>query len=253
MVGKELYGLLGRKLGHSFSPRYFNSKFKNEGIDAAYELFEIPEITHLTEIITAHPTLMGLNVTIPYKQEVLPYLNSVDKVAQRIGAVNVIKINRQGDDFELKGFNTDQPAFRQSIEPLLRKDLTHKALILGTGGASKAVAVTFEQLGIPYQFVSRTPGEKEISYDQLTKEVVENTTVIVNTTPLGMYPNIEVAPPIPYHWLNERHLCYDLIYNPEETLFMRKASERGALTKNGQEMLERQAAASWLIWQNEEV
>lgn len=243
------YGLLGYPLGHSFSKNYFNQKFEAEKIDAEYLNFEIPDIKEIKSVIKENPELNGLNVTIPYKQQVIPYLDDLDDDARLIGAVNVIKFSKGlFGKVKLKGYNSDIIGFKQSIEPLL-KDHHRKALILGTGGASKAVFHGLKQLGIAASFVSRQSKEYCITYEEITEKIMEQYHVIVNTTPLGMYPNVNACPNIPYELLTSDHLLYDLLYNPDETLFMQKGKERGAVVKNGLEMLLLQAFAAWEIWQ----
>ena len=243
------YGLLGYPLGHSFSRNYFNQKFEAERIDAEYLNFEIPEIKEIKNVIKENPELNGLNVTIPYKEQVIPYLDDLDEDARLIGAVNVIKFSKGlFGKVKLKGYNSDIIGFKQSIEPLL-KEHHRKALILGTGGASKAVFQGLKQLGVASTFVSRKAKEYCITYEEITPKLMEQYTVIVNTTPLGMYPNVNACPDIPYDLLTSDHLLYDLLYNPDETLFMRKGKEKGAVVKNGLEMLLLQAFAAWEIWQ----
>ena len=243
------YGLLGYPLGHSFSRNYFNQKFEAERIDAEYLNFEIPEIKEIKNVIKENPELNGLNVTIPYKEQVIPYLDDLDEDARLIGAVNVIKFSKGlFGKVKLKGYNSDIIGFKQSIAPLL-KEHHRKALILGTGGASKAVFQGLKQLGVASTFVSRKAKEYCITYEEITPKVMEQYTVIVNTTPLGMYPNVNACPDIPYDLLTSDHLLYDLLYNPDETLFMRKGKEKGAVVKNGLEMLLLQAFAAWEIWQ----
>lgn len=244
------YGLIGYPLGHSFSMGYFNEKFRNEGVNATYENFEIPQITNLPEVIQANPELSGFNVTIPYKEQVIPYLDDLDKeTAKRIGAVNVIKIIRSNKKTKLVGYNSDIVGFTQSIEPFV-EDHHQKALILGTGGASKAIYCGLQDLGIESTFVSRNKkGDKFINYSDLTPEIMESHHVIVNCTPLGMYPKINECPDIPYNLLTPKHLLYDLLYNPDETLFMKKGKSQGAMVKNGLEMLLLQAFEAWNIWQ----
>ena len=200
------------------------------------------------EIFAEFPELSGLNVTIPYKQQVIPYMDEMDSVAAEIGAVNVIKIIRdKNGDFKLKGYNSDIIGFSDSIAPLL-KPHHKKALVLGTGGASKAIMLGLKNLGLEPTLVSRTPKDSVLTYEQLDKEIMDSHTVIVNTTPVGMYPNVENAPEIPYNLLGKNHLCYDLIYNPDETEFMKRSQAAGATVKNGLEMLLLQAFASWNIW-----
>lgn len=240
---QPLYGLIGITLTHSFSPAYFKKKFAEQHIDAVYEAFPIPYIRELPTLMENNPNLAGLNVTIPYKEAVIPYLDELDPVAEQIGAVNCIVIKGNYK----KGYNTDAIAFEQSLNPLLTKH--HKqALILGTGGSSKTVAYVLEQLGIPYQKVSRNPKQGRLPYEALTPELISRCKLIINTTPAGMYPNVDNAPPIPYDTIGEHHLLYDLIYNPVETKFLEQGKDKGATTKNGFEMLRLQADASWDLW-----
>ncbi len=247
----DKYGLIGYPLGHSFSKRYFNQKFADEGIDALYENYEIPTIDLLPEVLESNIELRGLNVTIPYKQKVISYLDTVTPEARSIGAVNVIKIVREGAKTTLKGYNSDVIGFTKSIEPMLEK-YHKKALILGTGGASKAVEYGLKSLGLETVFVSRFERTDTIQYKDVTPEVVKEYNVIVNCTPCGMYPHTEECPQLPYEALDNRNILYDLIYNPDETLFMKKGNERGANTKNGLEMLLLQAFASWEFWNGKE-
>lgn len=243
----DKYGLIGYPLGHSFSKTYWDEKFQSEGTNATYTNFEIQSITELREVLATNPELRGLNVTIPYKQQVLPFLNDISPEAQAIGAVNVIKVSHQGTKTILKGFNSDVVGFTESIRSML--DSNHKkALILGTGGSSKAVKYGLEQLGLQTKYVSRTPREGQFTYDDITPEIVREYTVIVNCTPLGMYPNVSQCPPLPYEALDGRNLLYDLIYNPDETTFLANGKQHGAVTKNGLEMLLLQAFASWDMW-----
>lgn len=246
---KALYGLIGYPLGHSFSKDYFNQKFESENINAEYINFEIPDIDFLMEVLSENYNLQGLNVTIPYKEKVIPFLDDLDPDARNIGAVNVIKFIRSNDDLKLIGYNSDIIGFCDSISPLIDKRYHNKALILGTGGASKAVKYSFDKLGIQADFVSRTKRAGIFLYDELTKDMINDYKIIVNTTPLGMYPNVDECPDIPYQFISNKHLCYDLLYNPDETLFMKKAAKQGATTKNGLEMLLLQAFAAWNIWQ----
>lgn len=248
MISEEkIYGLIGFPLIHSFSQNYFNQKFEAEGIKARYLNFELPDIGDFMEVISEYPTLAGLNVTIPYKEQVIPYLNELDEDAAKIGAVNVIKIIRNKGSLKFKGYNSDIIGFTDSISPLLN-ERRKKALVLGTGGASKAVVRGLENLGITATLVSRSAREGVITYEELTPEVMAENLIIVNTTPLGMYPHVDECPDIPYDCLTKEHLCYDLLYNPDVTMFMRKAEEYGAETKNGLEMLLLQAFAAWNIW-----
>ena len=242
-----LYGLLGYPLGHSFSRNYFNNKFEAEDIDAEYINFEIPDINMLMEVISEYYNLNGLNVTIPYKEQVIPFLDELDEDAANIGAVNVIKIIHKNNDLILKGYNSDVVGFCDSISPLIKPHMK-KALILGTGGAAKAVCYGLKKLGIESQFVSRKKTENTISYPEINQDIIDEHHIIVNTTPLGMYPNVDDCPDIPYELLTEKHLCYDLLYNPDETLFMKNAKGYGATVKNGLEMLLLQAFVSYEIW-----
>ena len=245
---KRIYGLVGYPLGHSFSRSFFQEKFAREGIDADYENFEMADLRGLRQLIADRPELCGLNVTIPYKTEVMALLDDLDPQAREIGAVNVIKIERrpQGGIW-LTGYNSDIIGCTQSIAPLI-DSLMQRALILGTGGASKAVYAGLKSLHIEPTFVSRTRRDGIITYDDLSPEVMASHRVIVNATPLGMYPHTDRCPQIPYTDLTPGHLCYDLIYNPEVTRFLAQAAQQGSLTKNGTEMLHRQALAAWDIW-----
>lgn len=243
----DKYGLIGFPLGHSFSQSYFNEKFENEGIDAEYINFEIPTIDSLPEILASNPELKGLNVTIPYKEKVISFLDSVSPEARAIGAVNVIKVEHKGNDTILKGYNSDVIGFTKSIEPLLER-FHKKALILGTGGSSKAINYGLRSLGLETVFVSRYERPNTIQYDKLTPEIIKEYNVIVNCTPCGMYPHISECPDIPYDAIDSKNIIYDLIYNPDQTLFMKKAAQHGATVKNGLEMLLLQAFASWNFW-----
>jgi shikimate dehydrogenase len=242
------YGLIGYPLGHSFSRDFFNRKFKSENIDAEYVNFQIEDIREIKNVLIENPALCGLNVTLPYKTQVIPMLDELDGDARLIGAVNVIKfMKKRFGKLKLKGYNSDITGFKKSIE-LLLNDTHRKALILGTGGASKAVFQGLKQLNLDVLFVSRSKKEQCITYDEITPRIMEQYTVIVNTTPLGMYPHVEQCPDIPYDLLTANHLLYDLLYNPDETLFMRKGKEHDATVKNGLEMLLLQAFESWNIW-----
>ncbi|MGL4518958.1 MAG: shikimate dehydrogenase family protein [Phocaeicola sp.] len=241
------YGLIGYPLGHSFSKEFFNQKFQSEHIAGTYQNFEIPTVDEVLHVVATHPQLAGLNVTIPYKEQVIPFLDELSEEAAAIGAVNVIKFVHQKDKLKLVGYNSDVVGFTNSIEPLL-KPHHQKALILGTGGASKAVLYALSKLGVACTFVSRSAGEGKLSYSQLTPEIMESHTVVVNCTPVGMYPHTEVCPPIPYDLLTPNHLLYDLLYNPDCTLFMKRGAKRGATVKNGLEMLLLQAFEAWDIW-----
>ncbi len=247
----DKYGLIGYPLGHSFSIGYFNERFENENIDAEYINFEIPTIDDLPEVLASNPQLKGLNVTIPYKEKVLPFLDSVSPEARAIGAVNVIRVTHKGNKVTLKGFNSDVIGFTKSIEPMLEKH-HKKALILGTGGASKAINYGLKSLGLETVFVSRYERPGTIQYESITPEVVKEYNVIVNCTPLGMYPQSDVCPKLPYEALDSHNILYDLIYNPDQTLFMKNGLAHGAQVKNGLEMLLLQAFASWEFWNGKE-
>lgn len=246
----RLFGLIGFPLGHSFSAGYFASKFQNEGIsDAAYRNFPIENIETLPEILLANQNLLGLNVTIPYKEKVIPFLNEIDQEARNVGAVNTIKIvrNTGNTGIHLKGYNTDVYGFAISLDEVLHKDVK-KALVLGTGGASKAILYSLLTRGIPSRVVSRNPSEGQLSYTDLDEKIISEHLLIVNTTPVGTFPEVNRAPDLPYGLLGNSHVLYDLVYNPEETLFMKKGEERGASVKNGYQMLVEQAERSWEIW-----
>lgn len=245
------YGLIGYPLGHSFSRKFFTEKFAKEGIDAQYLNFEIPSIEEFPNIIKNNPTLKGLNVTIPYKQQVMQYLDDISEEAKAIGAVNVVKcqLSTVNCQLHLTGYNSDVIGFVESIRPLLKAH-HKKALILGTGGASKAIRYGLEKkLGMKTLFVSRSAREGMITYEEVTAEVLKEYEVIVNCSPVGMYPHVDECPALPYEALNENNLLYDLVYNPLETLFMKKGAEQGATVKNGLEMLHLQAIASWKFWE----
>lgn len=239
----EQYGLIGYPLGHSFSPEYFRKKFKREGINASYDAFPLERIGDFPALLALHPDLLGLNVTIPHKRSVIPYLGSLHPEAESIGAVNCIALS----DGTSIGYNTDWRGFHDSLLPLLRSHHTH-ALILGTGGASSAVQYALHVLGVETRFVSRISVGSIISYDSLMPDLVAAHTLIVNTTPLGTHPDVEEVPPLPYDAIGRRHLLYDLVYNPRQTRFLVLGAAQGAATKNGLEMLELQADASWRIW-----
>ena len=247
----DKYGLIGFPLGHSFSKNFFNEKFENENIDAEYINFEIPNIEELVEILDVNPELRGLNVTIPYKEKVISYLDYISPEARAIGAVNVIRVTHKGNKLILRGYNSDVIGFTKSIEPLLER-FHRKALILGTGGASKAVNYGLKSLGLETVFVSRYKRPGTIQYEDITPEVIKDYNVIVNCTPVGMYPKVEECPLLPYEAMNNHTLLYDLIYNPDRTLFMQKGAEHGATVKNGLEMLLLQAFASWDFWNGKE-
>lgn len=243
----DKYGIIGHPLGHSFSPGFFNEKFRNENIDAVYEMFDLPQIEAVIEVLASNPELRGLNVTIPYKQKIMHYLDELSDEARAIGAVNVVRISHDNGKVHMKGYNSDVIGFTRSIEPLLEK-YHKKALILGTGGASKAVEYGLGKLGLETVKVSRYERPDTIQYEKVTADIVREYNVIVNCTPVGMYPDTEECPQLPYEAMDSHTLLYDLIYNPDETLFMKKGRQSGAVTKNGLEMLLLQAYASWEFW-----
>lgn len=241
------FGLIGYPLGHSFSKKYFSEKFENEKINAKYDLFPLEQIVEFEKLIQ-EVNLSGLNVTIPHKQAVIPYLDELDATAAEIGAVNVIRfIREEGKVTRLKGYNTDVIGFEASIRPFIKPEHP-KALVLGTGGASKAVDYALRKLGISTQLVSRTAGAGKISYDMLSPEIMADHLLIVNCSPVGMFPNVDDCPDIPYENISPQHLLYDVIYKPDETLFLKKGKEQGATVLNGLEMLYGQAVAAWKIW-----
>ena len=243
----DKYGLIGYPLLHSFSKGFFNNKFESERQDAEYINFEIPDISEFKALIAENPDLKGLNVTIPYKEQVIKYLDGVSDAVKEIGAVNVIKFIRVKNKLKLKGYNSDVIGFSDSIKPILNE--SHKnALILGAGGAAKAVAYALKKLGIESIYVSREPKKGQLIYSDLDEKIISEYTIIVNATPLGMFPNVDEAPDIPYQYLTSNHLLYDLLYNPDVTKFMKLGKEQGAFVKNGLEMLLLQAFASWNIW-----
>lgn len=249
MAIMNIYGLIGYPLTHSFSKKYFTEKFVREGItDSCYDLFELPDIATLSDLLQT-PGLRGLNVTIPHKQAVFSYLDRLDASAEKVGAVNVIKLETDGSR---TGYNSDYYGFRQSLEDWFRQLNVStegvQALVLGTGGASKAVTAALTDLGIPFQLVSRTQTANQLTYEQVAG-VIHTHRLVINTSPVGMYPRTDEAPDLPYDQLTDAHLLYDLVYNPTETLFMRRGAERGAATHNGLRMLALQAEKAWEIWQ----
>lgn len=261
------YGLIGYPLSHSFSKKFFADKFEQHHIkDTKYDLYPIEKISDLPKLLDEHPDLLGLNVTIPHKIGVMKYLDWIEHDARKAGAVNCIRITKESpvqvafsgevgvtnDNFRLEGFNTDLYGFQKSLEPLL-SERHDQALVLGNGGAAKAVKCVLENKGISYLTVTRKKGDGDIQYDDLKPHHIKNHLLIVNTTPLGMSPNVDECPPIPYEHLTSDHLLYDLIYNPEETLFLKKGREKGTATKNGHEMLILQAEKSWHIWNSKEL
>lgn len=245
----KTYGLIGKSLSHSFSKDFFESKFKRENLqNVRYLNFELAEIEDLPNLIEKHPDLVGLNVTIPYKISVIKYLDFIDKDAKFIGAVNTININRKKKKVELEGFNTDAFGFYHALYQHI-KPFHKKALILGSGGAAKAISYVMNKFGISISEVSRHPLKSyQMSYRMINKETILNHTIIINTTPLGMYPNTDSYADIPYEFLTKDHILFDLVYNPSETLFLKMGKKQGAITLNGMEMLQLQAAKSWEIW-----
>ena len=249
-------GLIGYPLGHSFSAEYFSERFRREGIEGEYKLFPLESKESIGKFMAGHRHLTGFNVTIPYKQDVMRFLDSVDKDAKAIGAVNTVKLIRREDGtVEAKGFNTDWRGFAESLAPVLRPDID-KALVLGTGGAARGVAYALGRMGIEPLFVSRNPDtsglQPVLSYQDLSPEIMDSCLLVVNTTPAGMSPDVTQAPALPYHLLSPRHVCYDLVYNPADTMFMKKAKQMHATVKNGMEMLHLQAEHAWRIWQSQE-
>lgn len=244
-MSHKQFGLVGRNISYSFSKSYFTERFqKDNSQDCTYENFDIQNIADFSLIIKNNPNLVGLNVTIPYKETIIPFLNELSETATKIGAVNVIKITKER---KLIGHNSDCYGFKKALEPLLEPH-HKKALILGTGGASKAVAFALEELGISSTFVSRKASEKHISYDQIDASTFNNYHLIINSTPLGTSPNTDAFPEIPYEYFTPKHIAFDLIYNPAETQFLKKAKANGAVIKNGLEMLVNQAEKAWEIW-----
>jgi shikimate dehydrogenase len=239
------FGLIGKNISYSFSKKYFTDKFtENHFENCAYENFDIPSVEHFTDLFNNTKGLVGLNVTIPYKETIIPLLTKLSKKAKKIGAVNCISISKKK---KLKGYNTDYYGFKKSLKPLLQEN-HKKALILGTGGASKAVAFALKDLKIEFDFVSRNPSEYEFSYTELNEEIFNEYHIIINTTPIGTFPNMTECPEIPYEFFTKNHIAYDLIYNPEETTFLKKAKSYKAKTKNGHDMLIFQAEKAWQIW-----
>jgi len=240
------FGIIGYPLSHSFSQKYFTEKFKKENIaDCEYKVFPIEKITEFPAVITNNSTLCGLSVTIPHKQNIIQYLNDMDPAAKEIGAVNCVRVSQGSSTAKLTGYNTDVYGFEQSLKPLLKPQHS-KALILGTGGAAKAVAYILDKLNIKFRSVSRT--QMDLMYSDLNKSILEEHTLIINASPVGMYPNVNSSPDIPYEFLTKNHLLYDLIYNPEESLFLKRGKEKRAQVKNGLEMLHLQAEKAWEIW-----
>jgi len=245
----RLFGLIGYPLSHSFSANYFGKKFTDENIsDSEYQLFPLEDISLLPQLILQHSDLKGFNVTIPYKVSILPFLDQITEAAKAVGAVNCVKIERSDSGAKLTGHNTDTYGFKKTLVPLL-KPFHSKALVLGTGGAAKAVCYTLYELGIKFTLVSRSGLDANIlKYAQLSESILSDNLLIINTTPVGMYPNTDKFPDIPYQYLGNKHLLYDLVYNPVETAFMKKGQQFGSTVKNGLQMLELQAEKSWEIW-----
>jgi len=242
---KRVYGLIGKNISYSFSKQYFSDKFILGNLeDCTYENFDMQTIEEFPAIIANNPAIKGLNITIPFKETVIPYLNKLSKTAAQIGAVNVIRVTKKGN---IKGYNSDFYGFMKSLEPLLQPH-HKKALILGTGGAAKAVSFALDKLGILFTFVTREEKEGMIDYDRINATTFDNYHIIINCTPLGTSPNTTEFPPIPYNFFTDKHIAYDLIYNPEETQFLKKAKKKSAITKNGYEMLVLQAEKAWKIW-----
>lgn len=241
----KIYGLIGATLSYSFSKKYFGKKFLKEKINASYQNFELKNIVSFKELITKN-NFTGLNVTIPYKTTIIPFLDELDEVAEKINAVNTIKF----ENGKLIGFNTDIIGFQNSLKPLLKKNHSH-ALILGTGGASKAIKYALQDLEITSTFVSRTVKPQSFIYEDLNESIIAKHQIIINTTPLGTFPNVNEKPSLPYQYISENHLLFDLVYNPNITAFMQKGIYKNAIVKNGYEMLELQAEASWKIWNSE--
>lgn len=245
----NIYGLIGKPLEHSFSRDYFSQKFAKKHIDAEYRLWEMNTLPDLHEFARENPQLKGLNITIPYKRAVLSEMDEIYTPVLLVGSMNVIKVHRNGDAIFLKGFNTDIIGFEKSLKPLLKGHKIIRALILGTGGSSHSVAYVLRKLGIYFSYVTRKPEKMEtMGYSWITPAIMEEFHLIVNTSPVGMFPDTEHAPAIPYEMLTPNHILFDLIYNPEETLFLKKGKAQGATVKNGLEMLKIQAEESWKIW-----
>lgn len=258
MAPKRKFGLLGHPLGHSFSRQFHNDRFAQLGIDAEYENFDMEDIAQLPAMLQTQPTLCGLNVTIPYKQAVMQFLDALDPLAERIGAVNVVRVEHLADasvstrvpGVRLTGYNSDIVGFTESLRPMLQ-GTERRALVLGTGGASRAVFVALQELGIEPVYVSRTAAPGRLTYADLTPQVMQQHLVIVNCTPLGMFPKVDACPDLPYELLTPQHICFDCVYNPAETLFMKRSAAQGAQTKCGYDMLVGQAIESYRIWTNQ--
>jgi len=240
------YGLIGHPLGHSFSKDYFNAKFEKEGLDCEYQNYDLEDVALIRQLVSDHPQLQGLNITIPYKEAIIPYLDELDPISIEVGAVNTVKVL---DDGKLIGYNTDVIGFHSSLFTFHSSLFTpHFSLILGSGGASKAVQYVLRKNGIPFHLVSRSSEKGDYVYQDLTPDIIQSHLLIINATPVGMAPKIDQAPIIPYEAITPQHTLFDLIYNPEETLFLKHGREQGAVTINGLAMLHAQAEASWEIW-----
>jgi len=252
-VIKKLYGVIGNPLRHSYSPAFFQEKFKEKHLDSSsYVKFELNRIEDITNVLDKNSNLRGLNVTIPYKEVIIPYLTEIDDDARNIGAVNVVKIEKDAaDKLILKGYNSDWYGFKKSIETKLKPWHT-KALVLGTGGASKGIIYALKQLNIEYRYVSRTAKQNCITYDDLNEDYFKQYKIIINTTPVGTFPNVKACPEIPYEYITKDHLVYDLIYNPIRSLFLHQAELKGATIYNGWEMFVYQALRSYKIWENKD-
>jgi len=248
----DLYGLIGKSLKHSFSGSYFNEKFEKEKINADYHLFEMEELPDLHDFAKNNPELKGFNITIPYKRQLMQQMDTVSQIAECAGGINLVSVVRKNGSISLKGFNTDVSGIERSLKPLVANRTRLRGLILGTGGAAHAVAYVLRKWGIYYYYISRNPKKLiELDYSWLTDSMMEDYNLIINTTPVGMYPNVDGCPDIPYDVITSDHILFDLIYNPEETLFLKKGRKKGAVTKNGLEMLHIQAEESWKIWKKE--
>jgi shikimate dehydrogenase len=247
------FGLIGYPLGHSYSQKYFEQKFKDMGMeDVKYTLFPISEIHKITNIVSSHKNLCGLNITTPYKELVIPFLHDIEPVIMKLGTVNVVKVKRTEKSFLLKGYNTDIYGLHKIFDELDILPET-KALILGSGGSGKTTSYVLEEKGISYTVVSRNPSNlQQLTYDNITEAVIKNHKLIINATPIGMYPNFDNFPKIPYQYITNEHICFDLVYNPDQTMFIKKCGEVGAKTVNGLAMLYEQADKAWEIWNSEE-
>ncbi len=244
----DTYGLVGYPLGHSFSKAYFEQKFQNENIKAEFLNFELENIADFPQLLANNPNLKGLSVTIPHKETIIPFLDEVEGAAQEIGAVNSVRICRQGETIKTIGYNTDYYGFGKSLDVFLERKTDLKALILGTGGASKAISYALKQREIPYKLISRNRAKGDYAYQDLTPHNISSHHLIINTTPLGTFPNNETFPEIPYESITNSHFLFDLVYNPEKTTFLRKGEEQGAKIQNGLPMLHYQAERSWELW-----